>query len=113
MKRSRAGLMIIVLLAIVSYGVFSYYGNEGAEGKEQMTQQLRSQWSWVAASKDLSLIVPKKEAENKVLAALDNYDVVEVEQEISCHSKARPVRSIAKRSKFFAGRIIRRLRCRK
>ena len=113
MKRSRAGLMLIVLLAIVSYGVFSYYGNEGAEGKEQMTQQLRSQWSWVAASKDLSLIVPKKEAEDKVLGALDNYDVVEVEQKISCHSKARPVRSIAKRSKFFAGRIIRRLRCRK
>ena len=113
MKRSRAGLMLIVLLAIVSYGVFSYYGNEGAEGKEQMTRQLRSQWSWVAASKDLPLIAPKKEAENKVLEAQDNYDVVEVEQKISCYSKARPVRSMAKRSKFFVGRIFRRLRCRK
>lgn len=112
MKRRKAGLVVIALLAAVAFGAFNYYGNQNAEGRERLTQELRTQWSWVAASKDMSLIAPNDDEQFAIL----KMPVVSQEAEAcsngSCGFKSRPLRSVAKRGKLFTGRILRRVRCR-
>ena len=112
MKRKKASFVVVVVLAAVAFVAFGYYGNREADGRERVIQGLRAQWSWVSASKDLTLLAPNDDEEFTVL----NMPVVEEAGEAcvggSCKMQARPVRSVAKRSKLFAGRIIRRVRCR-
>ena len=111
MKRRKAGLIVVVLLATVAFGAFSYYGNRSVEGRERLTQELRSQWSWIAASKDMSLIAPNDEEQFAILKMPVVGEEVEACADGSCGFQSRPIRSVAKRGKLFAGRILRRMRC--